>query len=101
MNRLILLALVGVLFAGCKSEPKPTVSEQEVYNNAKMSSLPTAVKTAFNREHPGAAVLSSQIIHTATGPAAYEITYRAATVEQTQQAWYREDGSRTEPAQHR
>jgi hypothetical protein len=99
MKRLILTACVAIAVAGCKSEPKPTVTEQEVYNNAKMSSLPTPVKGAFNRDHPGAAVLSSQIIHTATGPAAYEITYRAG--EQTQQAWYREDGSPAEPARHR
>ena len=99
MKRLLLTACVGFAVIGCKSEPAPSVSEQEVYNNAKMTSLPVAVKGVFAREHPGAAVISSQIIHTATGPAAYEITYRAG--EQTQQAWYREDGSPAEPARHR
>jgi uncharacterized protein YcfL len=99
MKRTILVLCALVLFAGCKSEPKPTVTEQDVYNEAKMTHLPTPVRASFNRDHPGAAVISSQIIHTATGPAAYEITYRAAN--QTQQAWYREDGSAAEPAEHR
>jgi hypothetical protein len=99
MTRFVLIICALLAIVGCKSEPKPTVTDQDVYNEAKMTSLPTAVKGAFNREPPGAAVVSSEIIHTATGPAAYQITYRAG--EQTQQAWYREDGSPAEPAQHR
>lgn len=99
MKRMIYVVCALALVVGCKSEPKPQVTEQDVYNEAKMTSLPTPVRASFNRDHPGAAVLSSQIIHTATGPAAYEITYREAN--QTQKAWYREDGSPAEPAEHR
>ena len=99
MKRLLFTACIGLAVIGCKSKPERPVSEQDVYNSAKMRDLPMPVQASFNHEHPGAAVISSQIIHTATGPAAYQITYRAG--EQTQQAWYREDGSPAEPARHR
>lgn len=96
MMRLILLICVACALCGCKSQPKPTVTDQDVYNSAKMGGLPDPVQRAFVRQHPNAAIISTQTIHSATGPMAYQILYREH--DRTEKVWYTEAGTVTEPA---